>query len=96
MFKCRECGYVFEEPGKYSEDMTPGGVCEGGSVIQHQTACPLCGGAYDEAVECGCCGEYYFDEELTDTTEFVNGGCGKCCDQCIIDGGMEEIWDSIL
>lgn len=40
MFKCYDCGYVFEEPKHYSEDRTPGGAFEGSSFIEHFTGCP--------------------------------------------------------
>lgn len=88
MYKCLDCGHVFEEPKQYSEDRTPGGACEGGSFIEHYTGCPLCSGAYEEAKQCEICGEYFAYDELTDTTEYINGGCGDCCEQCIEDGGM--------
>ena len=82
MYKCLDCGHVFEEPKQYSEDRTPGGAFEGGSFIEHYTGCPLCSGAFEEAKQCEICGEYFTDDELTDTT------CGDCCKQCIEDGGI--------
>lgn len=88
MYKCLDCGHVFEEPKQYREDRTPGGTCEGGSFIEHYTGCLLCSGAYEEAKQCEICGEYFTSDELTDTTEYINGGCGDCCEQCIEDGGM--------
>ena len=48
MYKCEDCGHIFDEPKAYSEDCTPGYVCEGGSFIKHYMACPICGGAYEE------------------------------------------------
>lgn len=91
MYKCLGCGHIFEEPKQYSEDRTPGGACEGGSFIEHYTGCPVCSGAYEEAKQCEICGEYFTSDELTDTTEYINGGCGDCCEQCIEDGEMVEI-----
>lgn len=88
MYKCLDCGQVFDEPKQYSEDRTPDGVFEGGSFIEHYTGCPVCSGAYEEAKQCEICGEYFMSDELTDTTEYINGGCGDCCEQCIEDGGM--------
>jgi hypothetical protein len=88
MYKCLDCGAVFEEPKEYAEDRTPGGSFEGGSFIEHFTGCPYCEGAYEEAKQCEICGEYFTSDELTDTTEYINGGCGDCCEQCIEDGGM--------
>ena len=91
MYKCLDCGHIFEEPKQYSEDRTPGGAFEGGSFIEYYTGCPVCSGAYEEAKQCEICGEYFTDDELTDTTEYINGGCGDCCEQCIEDGGMYAI-----
>ena len=93
MYRCRDCGFLFEEPKKYSEDRTPGGVFEGGSFIEEYMGCPRCSESYDEVFECNCCSEYYFDEELTDTTGMINGGIGKVCEQCMEDydkGGFNE------
>lgn len=91
MFKCLDCYEVFEEPKKYAEDRTPGGAFEGGSFIEYFTGCPYCSGAYEEAKECEICGNYFTDDELKDTTEMINGGCGYCCGQCINDNEMIEI-----
>ena len=72
MYKCNDCGLIFEEPSNYSEDRTPGGVSEGGSFIEHYVGCPRCGGSFDEAEECEECGKYYNIYELED------GICDKC------------------
>lgn len=63
MFKCIECGYVFEEPKNYSEDLTPGGVFEGGSFIKHYKGCPKCQGEYIEYIDYK---EEFDDEEEED------------------------------
>lgn len=91
MYKCSECGEIFEEPKRYSEDRMPGGSFEGGSFIEYFLGCPFCSGAFDEVEECEICGEYFTPEELTDTTEMINGGCGRCCEQCIEDNDMKEL-----
>lgn len=39
--------------------------------------------------KCEICGEW--NQELTDTTTYINGGCGMCCESCIEDGEMVEI-----
>ena len=82
MYKCFECGSVFEEPKKYSEDLTPGGTFEGGNFIKYYTACPQCGGDYDNAIECDYCGEFAFLKY----GEHKDGGF--CCQGCLDD--MEE------
>ena len=51
MYKCDECGYVFDEPKTYSEDLTPGLAFEGGSFIKEYEGCPLCEGQFHEIVE---------------------------------------------
>lgn len=91
MYKCKDCGLIFDEPKEYSEDYTPGGAFEGGSFINRFSGCPNCSGSYDDAKECEICGEYFLEEELEDTTEMINGGCGYCCSQCIEDNDMSEI-----
>lgn len=91
MYKCLDCGAVFENPKEYAEDRTPGGANEGGSFIERYKGCPQCSGAYEEAKQCEICGEYFTDDELQDTTEMVNGGLGMCCEGCIDDGDMVEI-----
>ena len=53
MFICLDCGKVFEDPKHYTEthrlDTPP---------YEEWGGCPSCGGAYTEAYECSCCGEY--------------------------------------
>ena len=87
MFKCRDCGYIFEEPKHYSEDRTPGGVFEGGSFIEHYTGCPLCAGAYDEAIECDSCNEFFFREQLESNEN------GSFCFMCYQENYPEEDLD---
>ena len=91
MYKCSECGEIFDEPKKYSEDRTPGGSFEGGSFIEHFLGCPICSGTFDEVEECSICGEYKFPEDLTDTTGMINGDCGYCCEQCLEDNDIKEL-----
>lgn len=91
MYKCSECGEIFEEPKSYSEDRTPGGSFEGGSFIVHFLGCPECSGAFKEVKECSICGEYKFLEDLTDTTGMINGDCGYCCEQCLEDNDIKEL-----
>lgn len=77
MYKCFDCGALFEEPKEYSEDRTPGGVCEGGSFIEHYSGCPYCSGAYDEAVECDVCGEFCYSRSISYDEN------GSVCDKCL-------------
>lgn len=48
MYRCKECGLIFEDPKMYSEDRTPGGSFEGGSFIETYFGCPKCEGNYEE------------------------------------------------
>lgn len=80
MYICCDCGHVFETPKHCSEDRTPGGSFEGGSFIEHWEGCPLCEGAFEEAVECDGCGEFTYSSSLTSTKD------GEYCESC-----MEEM-----
>ena len=52
MYKCCDCGLVFDTPKEYSEDRTPyGGYPEPG-FTEHFAGCPSCGGAFNEAMLC--------------------------------------------
>ena len=51
MYKCEDCGHIFEEPKKYYEDRTPCCAFEGGTFIEEFLGCPLCEGAYREYEE---------------------------------------------
>ena len=88
MYKCYDCGYVFEEPKQYSEDKTPGGAFEGGSFIDHYTGCPSCGGAYDEAAECEWCGEWSYRSLMEYTDE------GLLCNLCLEEKEIDDYEDS--
>lgn len=41
--------------------------------------------------QCEICHEWFLNEELEDTTEMINGGCGYCCEDCIENGEMRWI-----
>ena len=76
MYKCYDCGYIFDEPENFSEDKTPGGVFEGGSFIEHCIGCPRCSGAYGEIKECDNCNEFVYLPDLILTDD------GEICDNC--------------
>ena len=69
-FICLECGHIFEdgEQGRitetYDTGMTP--------LRESHLVCPLCGGAYDEAVYCKTCGK------IIPLSEAVFGECVDC------------------
>ena len=62
MYKCSECGLVFDTPKAYREDRTPGGASET-TFTEVLFACPSCGGNYDEAMLCARCDNEYISTE---------------------------------
>lgn len=62
--KCVDCGCVFdfEDRANWTEDFG-----------ESNSGCPTCGGGYEEAVKCDCCGEWFLEDELS----------GGVCDSCI-------------
>ena len=63
MFKCFECGHLFEmgEEKRYTE-------MHGESYL----ACPICGGSYEETKQCTRCGSHHHEDHLW------NGLCLDC------------------
>ena len=57
MFRCIECGYLFEN-GEQNRSLSCIGECHGRSVSEEISSCPLCGGDYEEATKCKICGSY--------------------------------------
>lgn len=78
MYKCDDCGCVFDEPGTYRETVE--------FISQYDTAeweypcCPrCCSYQFDDVWECKICGEYYHEGETYCET------VDKCyCEECII------------
>lgn len=71
MYKCKNCGGVFEEPKFYTEthglDSPP---------YENWTGCPSCSGAYKGAIQCDQCGEYIVGE-------YIKINSGVCiCENC--------------
>ena len=66
------------------------GVWYRGSVCPQYTDC--CNDDdLEELEQCEMCEEWYSPDDLHDTTEMINGGCGYCCEQCIEDADMVEM-----
>ena len=61
MFKCKDCGHLFEEGEQ--------GVFRGGNGWDEpeyrEEFCPVCKGEFEEAIICKCCDEWVFEEEST-------------------------------
>ena len=72
MYKCIECGAIFEEPKTWEEYR---GEYWGCPCSETMSGCPECRGDYEEAVECTRCGEWCFEDELDD------GLCEVCQDE---------------
>lgn len=95
MYKCNNCRSEFEEPS--TKNIIAEEHLGISNLFQTRTrldidVCPNCGDEdLEEIQQCEICGEWFNEEELTDTTEYINGGCGYCCDQCIQDTDMVEI-----
>lgn len=59
---------------------------------KNELVCPFCeSNEIEEMQKCQMCEEYFREDDLHDTEEYINGGCGYCCEQCIQDGDMVEI-----
>lgn len=71
MYKCIECGHIFENPRIIEESR---GECFGYEAYERIGVCPICGGGYDEGEECGICGNFCLENELH------SGVCEKCID----------------
>jgi rubredoxin len=78
MYKCLDCGHIFDEPKQYSEDRTPGGAFDGGSFIEHYTGCPFCGGSFTTAMKCQGCDEYIsIEDDYPFCTDCINNILSK-------------------
>ena len=53
MYKCEDCGYIFDEPREYS-DMENEYGCNGLTW----SGCPKCAGNYEEVKKCDYCGKW--------------------------------------
>lgn len=77
MFKCENCGSVFENP-----EIKKGYLCECGmqSIYESIGVCPNCScDEYHEAKKCSVCGEYFSE------TELFGGTCQQCIDEYTFD-----------
>ena len=77
MYKCYECGHIFEEGEQnYSGD----GWNEPKTAI-----CPVCGGAFGGANFCSRCGGQFLEDELTE------GFCEDCVNGAIEEYSFDHI-----
>lgn len=58
MYRCLDCGALFERPDVWYDDPSPAGVALTSGAYEYQQ-CPKCGsGNFNEAGECAICGDY--------------------------------------
>lgn len=74
-FKCFECGHIFES-GEELRIVEPYG--------EEYLACPICGGAYEEAIECNNCENCFHENDL------YNGLCAECVAKCMTADNMKQ------
>ena len=95
MFKCRNCEEQFETPERkniIAEDYLGISNMFPNTTRMDLFVCPCCGDDdLEELEQCEMCEEWYSSDDLHDTTEMINGGCGYCCEQCIEDAEMVEM-----
>lgn len=63
MYKCLECGHLFEE-GEQKKRKENRGEYWGSPCYEEMSGCPLCNGAYEETTACKICGGHFFADEL--------------------------------
>lgn len=98
MYKCLDCGEVFDEPASVRETY---GFTDGFGVTFYM--CPYCNGNYEEAHQCQECDEWHTEDEL------YEGWCEKCLRETInydtffeyatdtklfLNFMFETVWDS--
>lgn len=76
MFKCCECGYLFED-GEQAVWYENQGECHGVTAMERFSGCPLCHDDYEEVHQCKECGEWHTEDEL------YEGWCEKCLRETI-------------
>lgn len=69
MYKCLECGHIFDD-GEQTSWIETHGFSDG--MYELFTGCPICFGAYEDTVMCDECGGHFLPSELED------GLCPDC------------------
>ena len=71
MYVCVDCNGLFTTPKHYVEKH---GLEN--SPYEERDGCPFCGGAFVEAKECKCCGQYINDRYIkTNDDEYICRNC---------------------
>lgn len=71
MYKCVECGNLFEEGEEVVWEESRGEFW-GSPCSETLSGCPVCKGNYEETIPCKICGSHNFEDE------FVDGVCEEC------------------
>ena len=74
MFRCCECGNLFEDGEQAVWEETHG---LDSPPYEKWSGCPICKGDYEEVHQCEECGDWHTDDELYD------GWCEKCLRETI-------------
>ncbi len=74
MYKCLECGHIFED-GEEKKKKELIGEFWGAPAYETTIVCPHCGGNFEPTKQCLLCKSEHLDEEL----------CGGICFECIED-----------
>lgn len=74
MYKCLECGHIFEE-GEQARWDEYRGECHGRVCHEEERGCPLCKGEYAPMIACKICDAYHLEEEM------VCDVCEECIDK---------------
>ena len=83
MYRCENCGHLFEE-GEQAVWYENQGECHGVTAMERFSGCPLCHDDYEEVHQCKDCEEWHSEDELYD------GWCEKCLRETINYGTFFE------
>ena len=81
MYRCLECGHLFED-GEEAVVIEDRGEFCGSPCSEELSVCPICHGVYAETVRCQVCDSEHFEEELT------GGVCEECFEKYQYDVDM--------
>ena len=74
MYKCLECGNLFEE-GEQATWQESRGEFWGSTCNETLSGCPVCKGEYAKTVKCSICSSEHLEDEL------ISGVCNDCLEQ---------------
>lgn len=70
MYKCLDCGHIFDEGGEKNYTETHG---ERFAPSERWKGCPVCGGAFEQTIRCEECGAEHLADEL-----YADKWCAGC------------------